>query len=80
MKYIISLLKFLGSSTLIVIGAYQWFTHEIKQVARAEVNNVKTEILAVRQADLGHIDTRFKEMRDFQDERFDKIEQLIKNK
>ena len=48
MKYIISLLKFLGASTLVVIGAYQWFTHEIKQVARAEVDNVKTEIQAVR--------------------------------
>ena len=80
MRYIISLLKFLGASTLVVIGAYQWFTHEIKQVARAEVDSVKTEILAVRQADLGHIDTRFKEMRDFQDKRFDKIEQLIRGK
>ena len=78
MKLLTSFLKSLGAFALLCMGAYQWFTHEIKQVARAEVDSVKTEILAVRQADLGHIDTRFKEMRDFQDNRFDKIEQLIK--
>lgn len=80
MKLAISLLKWIGGYSLLVIGAYAWFTTEIDKRSSAIASNVENKIMAVRSADMGHIDGRFKEMRDFQDKRFDKLEDLIKNK
>lgn len=79
MKLALSILKWIGGYSLLVIGAYAWFTTEIDKRSSAIASNVESKIMAVRSADMTHIDSRFREMRDFQNERFDNIERLIRN-
>lgn len=80
MKLAISLLKWIGGYSLLVIGAYAWFTTEIDKRSSAIAANVEHKIMAVRDADLKHLDGRFDRLESYQDKRFDKLEDLIKNK
>jgi len=59
MKLIFSFLKILGTATLMVIGAYQWFQYEVKQQAIASAETVERKIMAIRSADMEHINSRF---------------------
>ena len=59
MKLLTSFLKSLGAFALLCIGAYQRFQYEIKQQANASAEIVEKKVMAIRSADMQHINGRF---------------------
>lgn len=78
MKFLLSSLKLIGAAILIVVGLYKTIFEWGVDIATSVVNPQIEKVMAVRNADYQHINDRFNRLEEIQDQRFDKIENLIK--